>query len=469
MLPKGLLKEYYYFLTILLRISDAAGVCIAGLIAYYFRFHTIYLTTPYVILLISGIFLASIVFSYFSLYQSMRLQSRWAYTLYCTEAIFVLFILFASFLFFTKTSEIFSRTFFLLWGICTLFLLILFRNLLFFILRKLRTLHLNTRKIVIIGANTLSDQLSFTIRHMTSTGLKISNIFKSAKEENTLTLINDINVLPLPGNLEEYIKQEKPDEIWITLALQLKEEISAILHNLRHETITIRYVFDLSFLGFTKFGARNLQQFTFIDLNVSPMKGKNRLIKAIEDRLLAIIIIIIISPLLLLIALFIKLTSKGPIIFKQERHGWDGCVITVYKFRTMKLHTEKDGHVTQATMKDERVTRVGRILRKLSLDELPQFFNVIQGSMSIVGPRPHALSHNEYYKETIEAYMQRHKVKPGITGLAQVKGFRGETNTVYKMQKRVEYDLYYIDNWSLALDLKIIFLTLFQILNGKAY
>ena len=149
-------------------------------------------------------------------------------------------------------------------------------------------------------------------------------------------------------------------------------------------------------------------------------------------------------------------------LFKQKRHGWDGKPITVYKFRTMKVHEEENGQVTQAKRNDPRVTRFGAFLRRTSLDELPQFFNVLQGRMSIVGPRPHALAHNEMYKEQVEAYMQRHRVKPGITGWAQINGWRGETDTLDKMEKRVEYDLYYIENWSLWFDLKIIFLTLFK-------
>jgi putative colanic acid biosynthesis UDP-glucose lipid carrier transferase len=207
-----------------------------------------------------------------------------------------------------------------------------------------------------------------------------------------------------------------------------------------------------------------------LNLNASPMIGMNRFVKAIEDRLLAFLIIIFVSPILLLIALIIKMTSEGPVLFKQLRHGWDGRIIKVYKFRTMKLHTEAKGHITQAKQNDARITPFGKFLRRTSLDELPQFFNVLQGRMSIVGPRPHAIEHNEFYKDSIKAYMQRHKVKPGITGWAQVNGWRGETDHITKMEKRVEYDLYYIENWSLGLDLKIIFLTIFQgFLHKNAY
>jgi putative colanic acid biosynthesis UDP-glucose lipid carrier transferase len=193
-------------------------------------------------------------------------------------------------------------------------------------------------------------------------------------------------------------------------------------------------------------------------------------LKRLEDILLGGLISLLIVPVCLVIALAITLTSPGPVLFKQYRTGINGKRFKVYKFRSMVMHQEADDQVTQAQKGDARITRVGAFLRSTSLDELPQFFNVLQGRMSIVGPRPHALAHNEYYKELVESYMQRHKVKPGITGWAQVNGYRGETDTLDKMQKRVEHDLWYIDNWSLGLDLKIIAQTIFKgFRNANAY
>jgi putative colanic acid biosynthesis UDP-glucose lipid carrier transferase len=231
---------------------------------------------------------------------------------------------------------------------------------------------------------------------------------------------------------------------------------------LRHHTISIRFVLDIFGLDLLSHSISDLAGFPMLNLNASPMVGVNRMVKALEDRIIAFFILIFISPILLGIAISVKLTSKGPVLFKQLRHGWDGRIIKVYKFRTMYVHQETHGKVTQATQNDKRITRLGKFLRRTSLDELPQFFNVLQGRMSIVGPRPHAIEHNEFYKDSIKAYMQRHKVKPGITGWAQVNGWRGETDHLGKMEKRVEYDLFYIENWSLGLDLKIIFLTIFQ-------
>jgi putative colanic acid biosynthesis UDP-glucose lipid carrier transferase len=196
-----------------------------------------------------------------------------------------------------------------------------------------------------------------------------------------------------------------------------------------------------------------------IDISVSPMFGSRRVVKSLLDYTVASLALLMLSPVLLMIAAAIKLTSKGPVLFQQKRHGWNDEEIWVYKFRSMAMHKESDGAVTQALRDDPRVTPVGRFLRKSSLDELPQFFNVLQGRMSVVGPRPHALKHNSDYVKLIPKYALRHKVKPGITGWAQICGYRGETDTLDKMEGRVKHDIYYLEHWSLWMDLKIIAMT----------
>ena len=179
------------------------------------------------------------------------------------------------------------------------------------------------------------------------------------------------------------------------------------------------------------------------------------------------VILLVISPLMMIIALAIKVDSKGPVFFTQLRHGSDGKPFKMFKFRTMKQHNELDGTITQATIADLRITWLGALLRRNSLDELPQFVNVLMGNMSIVGPRPHAVEHNQYYRTQIDSYMQRHRVKPGITGWAQINGFRGATEDIEKMRQRVNYDLYYIEHWALWLDLKIIFRTFIHGFRGE--
>jgi len=198
----------------------------------------------------------------------------------------------------------------------------------------------------------------------------------------------------------------------------------------------------------------------------TPFTGTNDLVKRVSDIVLATVILVLISPLMLAIAAGVKLSSPGPILFKQRRYGVDGRKIVVYKFRTMTVAEDGDV-VRQATKNDARITRFGGFLRRTSLDELPQFINVLQGRMSVVGPRPHAVAHNELYRKLIRGYMIRHKVRPGITGLAQVNGYRGETETVEKMKARIEYDLSYLRNWSLLLDLQIILKTVVVVLRKQ--
>lgn len=248
-------------------------------------------------------------------------------------------------------------------------------------------------------------------------------------------------------------------EVWICMPLSMGSVVQSLMYALRYQTVEIRFFPELSDLPLLNHRISEIVGLYSIDLSVSPMAGGARLIKRLEDIVLGTVLSILALPMCIIIAIAIKCSSPGPVLFKQHRTGFNGKRFKVYKFRSMKIHKEANGQVTQARKGDSRLTPIGAFLRRTSLDELPQFYNVLQGRMSIVGPRPHALAHNEHYKELVQSYMQRHKVKPGITGWAQVSGLRGETDTLEKMQKRVQHDLWYIDNWSLTLDLKIILLT----------
>ena len=247
------------------------------------------------------------------------------------------------------------------------------------------------------------------------------------------------------------------------------QQVESVLELLADTTCSAIIVPDLFSFDFLYSRVEEINNTPTIPLFDSRIDGINRFLKRIEDIVIGSMILVLISPILLMIAIAIKATSPGPVLFKQLRYGLNGKSIRVYKFRSMKV-MENGAKVTQATKDDPRVTTVGRFIRRTSLDELPQFFNVILGNMSIVGPRPHAVAHNEEYRKLIPGYMLRHKVKPGITGLAQISGWRGETDTLDKMEKRIECDLEYIRTWSLLLDLKIIFLTVFKgFINKAAY
>ena len=320
----------------------------------------------------------------------------------------------------------------------------------------------NERRVVILGAGTLGIQFAQTVQQALWTGYRIVSFWDDHACDKPHTLQN-IPVKQTPANLSAFLAHDKTiDEVWIALPMRAEARVQEIMQALQQSTVTTRLLLNIFNLMLLNHSITDIAGYPVLNIRTSPMRGINRFIKALEDRALALIILVLISPLLALISLAVKLTSQGPVFFKQQRLGWDGKIIKVYKFRTMYQHQEVNGKVTQAKANDARITPLGRFLRRTSLDELPQFINVLQGRMSIVGPRPHALAHNDEYKYKIHTYMQRHYVKPGITGWAQINGWRGETDTLDKMQKRIDYDLYYINHWSLWFDLKIIFLTFFR-------
>ena len=316
------------------------------------------------------------------------------------------------------------------------------------VLRYLRAHSSNTRAYVILGNAPSALKLPEQIQKLSWTGL-----VSQGNYDDLDTLLVDMQTKTI-------------DYVFIAYSTTEQDKINAAVKALGNSTASVYLVPDLLLADLLGSQWVMLGNTPLIILNDHPFYGGIWTLKKLEDMILGSLILVLISPLMLLIVLVIKLTSPGPALFKQRRHGLNGEIIKIYKFRTMS--TLDDGDVViQATKDDARITPIGKILRRTSLDELPQFINVLQGSMSIVGPRPHALSHNEHYRELIDSYMQRHKVKPGITGWAQVNGFRGETDTLEKMQARVDFDLYYINHWSLGLDLKIIMLTVFNGFSGK--
>ncbi|GHA06383.1 undecaprenyl-phosphate glucose phosphotransferase [Oceanisphaera arctica] len=271
-------------------------------------------------------------------------------------------------------------------------------------------------------------------------------------------------------SLSRRVAQSGAQEVWICVPLEMGPAVRSIFYALRHHTVEVRFIPEFGDMQLLNHRVSEVAGQYAFDLSVTPMNGVAQMLKRLEDLVIGSLLSVLIVPLCLVIAVVIKLTSSGPVLFKQYRTGVNGKSFKVYKFRSMKVHQENNGQITQAGRQDPRFTPIGAFLRRTSLDELPQFYNVLQGRMSIVGPRPHALAHNEYYMDLVESYMKRHKVKPGITGWAQVNGLRGETDTLEKMESRVEHDLWYINNWSLWLDLRIIFWTIFKgFVNRNAY
>ena len=444
-----------YPLTMLVAVIDFLLVVAAGYLAHLWRFDSLTLNGRYTTATFVCALLVMLSLLMSGVYGSWRgksfLQQQGRVWLGWLVAIGIAL----SVAFFLKTSENYSRQWFIglvmLGGTASALL----RLGAFLALRRVRSAGRNLKSVLLVENGGAAARQLHDGRSLDGFGFRLAKTLPFAHGEQWLE------------RLVASVDEQGVHEVWLCLPLNEGNAIRSVLYALRHHTVAVRFIPEWGDLPLLNHKVSNIAGLYSLDLSCSPMDGPARFIKRLEDMLIGGVISLLILPVCIGIAIAIKLSSPGPVLFKQYRTGINGLKFKVYKFRSMVVHQESHGGVTQAQRQDPRITRVGAFLRRTSLDELPQFFNVLQGRMSIVGPRPHALAHNEYYKDLVESYMQRHKVKPGITGWAQVNGYRGETDTLEKMQKRVEYDLWYIDNWSLWLDLKIIFLTLFKGFVGK--
>jgi len=321
------------------------------------------------------------------------------------------------------------------------------------------------KKAVIAGMGELGARLAREIQASPYLGIEINGFF----DDRCASRLSTIEGVPLIGRIDtlsDYARKTGLNIIYITLPMTTQPRILKLLDDLRDTTVSINFVPDIFVTDLIQGHVDSINGIPVVGVCDTPFSGVNGFVKRVSDIVLSIIILVLISPIMLAIAIGVKMTSPGPVLFVQRRYGLDGKDIMVYKFRSMSV-CENGDTIRQATRNDNRITPLGAFLRKTSLDELPQFFNVLQGRMSIVGPRPHAVAHNEMYRKLIKGYMVRHKVKPGITGWAQVNGHRGETEQLEKMEARIEFDLDYLRNWSLKLDLAIIAKTVLVVAYDK--
>ena len=368
---------------------------------------------------------------------------------------------------FSGIIRAFDRRVLLLWSLLAPVLLFIGHSLVRAYLDVLRSRG-SIRRSIIVGANDLGLKLAGRIHQQRSLMTRVEGFFDDRNDARTDAKLKNVIFGGL-ADVPAYVARHEIDLVYITLPMLNHPRVIDLVNSLRDTTASIYFVPDVFMFDLVQARLDNVNGIPVISVFETPLTGINAIHKRAFDVVASSLILLAISPLLLVIALLVKLTSKGPVIFKQRRYGVDGDEILVYKFRSMSV-CEDGQKVTQATQNDARVTPLGAILRRTSLDELPQLINVLQGSMSIVGPRPHAVAHNEHYRKLIHGYMWRHKVKPGITGWAQINGFRGETDTIDKMEGRVIYDIAYLKNWSLWLDLTIIFKTLKLVLkDSQAY
>jgi putative colanic acid biosynthesis UDP-glucose lipid carrier transferase len=333
--------------------------------------------------------------------------------------------------------------------------------------QRLRARGFNIRSCAICGVNELGVQLARNVERSPEMGLRLGGFYDDRPLERTTELPRDVG--RRVGGVDELVHRARRgdfDIVYITFPMRAEERISSVLAKLADTTASVYIVPD--FFVFELLHARwtNINGLPAVSVFENPLYGVAGITKRAADVVLGTLLLAVLSLPMLIIGALVKLSSKGPVFFRQRRYGLDGCEILVWKFRTMTC-CDDGGDVRQAKCDDARVTSIGRLLRKTSLDELPQLFNVVAGSMSLVGPRPHATAHNEQYRSLIDGYMLRHKVKPGITGLAQVSGYRGETETLDKMERRVACDHQYIREWSLWMDAKILVKTVGVVLKQR--
>jgi len=463
MYPHGFLKEHSSVLLWFMRLLDVLillGACFA---AYLPVFGTRPLPPHYQVAILFAVLLLIVVFHAYSLYRAWRgidYAQEFTATLLAWTTVFGILVFLAVI---TKTSESFSRAWLLMWFASGGTALLLTRYGLRRLLQYMRSRGLNLRHIAIIASGNIGTHVYQNLTTAPEAGFNIRAYFTD-DEVKPGSLGKTVHG-PISEALR-YVEQHKLDQIWLAMPLKEAETIEAIVNDLKNVTTDIRLVPDIFGFRLINHSISSIAGLPVINLSVTPMEGINRWVKAIEDKLISAMILLLISPLLLILSMAVKTTSPGPIFYRQQRLSWNGKKFTMYKFRTMPVDSEQSSGAVWTISGDNRATPLGAFLRRTSLDELPQFWNVLKGDMSIVGPRPERPVFVEKFKDEIPRYMQKHMVKAGITGWAQVNGWRGDTD----LHTRVEHDLYYIDNWSLWLDLKIIFMTVFKgLVHKNAY
>ncbi|CAJ6124037.1 undecaprenyl-phosphate glucose phosphotransferase [Burkholderia pseudomallei] len=336
------------------------------------------------------------------------------------------------------------------------------------VLNGLRRTGAKPRAVAIVGSEVYGRAVIEQLRASSLHGYEAVCVFGDSARAADAEL--RVGGVPVVSDLREFKRRVRAGaikEIWLALPLSHERRIQRIVREFRHDFVNLRFLPDVRGITFFNRSVAQVAGMPAINLATSPLSIPQLWPKFIFDRLFALAVLIPLSPILAALALAVKLSSPGPVLFRQKRKGVDGREFEILKFRTMRVHAEETGVVRQASRNDSRITKVGAFLRRTSLDELPQFFNVLFGQMSVVGPRPHAIEHDDLYKELVDGYMYRYRVRPGITGWAQVNGYRGETRKVEKMAARVKFDLFYMQNWTFWFDIKIILITLVKGFVGR--
>ncbi|OUW01405.1 MAG: undecaprenyl-phosphate glucose phosphotransferase [Betaproteobacteria bacterium TMED156] len=456
-----LAREHSGLIEISSRIIDISSILLAALLVTHFTETHFINIQNWTLLVFVKILLCLIIFKESQLYRSWRGRpfsdqfSRLIISFILSSSIMLLFWSALNLKVIIRLDQ------FLVWLAISGAMIFTLRAIAYTFVRELRKKGINQKKVIIYGAGDLGKSLLNRSISSPESGFLVTGFIDDGKSQSTTIhnkpVIGGIDQLPL------IIETNPIDEIWLALPLKAIDQIERITEITSKKNVSIRLIPDLFGLTLLNHSVTEFLGFPVIDLSVNRMVGINSFIKSCEDRILGLLIFLVTIPFLIFVSTLLLLTSGTPIIFKQKRMGWDGKSFTIYKFRTMKPHCEYDNKITQARKNDERFTMIGKWLRKTSFDELPQIINVLQGRMSLVGPRPHVAQHENEFQSKIQGYVRRHRVKPGITGWAQVNDLRGEIKSLEDINRRLQHDLFYIENWSLLFDLRIILTTIIKI------
>ena len=467
-----MLKKHSKFFETLVLLLDLVTLSCSWILAYFLRFYLPVVPVSkgippfftYLTLLLVMLPLWYIVFKAFGLYRPRRISSKFAEIMDIAKGTTIAILILVSLTFFVRKYE-FSRLTFVYFGIICVIALCVERILFRELLRLIRKRGYNLRHALIVGTGSLGQDVTDRVHNHPELGIKIRG-FLCEDNSQIGNELKGFKVLDTFENVRNVVMNQNIDMVLITLPLSAHERLKRILDDIGDEMVSIMLIPDLIELATLRGGIGEFEGMPIISLRDTPLYGWNVVVKRVTDIVLSITILLAVSPLMLVISLLVKATSIGHVFYRQERMGLDGRIFSMLKFRTMETQAEKETGPVWAAKGDSRKTIIGSFLRKTSMDELPQFFNVLKGDMSIVGPRPEREFFIQQFRSKIPKYMLRHKMKAGITGWAQISGWRGNTS----LEKRIEYDIYYIENWSLRFDLEIMWLTIWRgLVNKHAY
>ncbi|MDH5509147.1 MAG: undecaprenyl-phosphate glucose phosphotransferase [Nitrospinota bacterium] len=441
---------------------------ISGLFLYFFTIlRSPFFPIPYQILMVLSLLLMTLFYRSINVYEDN--QDAVAFLMKLLRAWVSVALTLVALGFLTKTSSIFSRQILVAWILASFSAQFAVNILMVWLVTRFNATSTVKEKAILVGAGELAEDLADRVNGNKWLSTEIVGVLEDDEGIVSRWSMEKAPVLGRMVDLERVIEENNIKCVYITLPLAATALVESFYLKLLPLNVDIKWVPDLSGLMLINPNIKEIGGMAVFSLSETPLVGSRAVAKVVFDWSLAVMALVALSPVMLATAVAIKIMMPGPVFFRQVRHGWNGKEFNVWKFRSMVMPEKENEEFLQATRGDKRVTRLGHFLRKTSIDELPQLFNVITGDMSLVGPRPHPVALNDFYDRKIEAYLARHRIKPGITGLAQISGFRGETDTVEKMRKRVEYDLEYINNWSLALDMKILVKTVFVLFSKEAY